>query len=156
MERLPVYRSGQSVGTLELEQDGLYWRMSAVCRGAPLERLWIHTAGRRVCLGPLEPENGLLVCRGRISCAALGHEAVTHAVVVPGSSSWDSLDSVALFGRLFSDALACGSEVALRFDPEGPFPLPGQFCLCRVAALQGRWYVIVSRPADEKNKKSTN
>ena len=36
MERLPVYRSGQSVGTLELEQDGLYWRMSAVCRGAPL------------------------------------------------------------------------------------------------------------------------
>lgn len=149
MERLPVYRSGQSVGTLELERDGLYWRLSAVCSGAPLERLWIHTAGRRVCLGPLEPENGLLVCRGRLSCAALNHESITHAVIIPsGSSGWEALGPIALFGHLFAEALGRGGEVAVRFDPDGAFPLPGQFCLCRVAALQGQWYVVLSRPKE--------
>lgn len=144
MERLPVYRGAECVGTLEAEQEGLYWRLSAVCRGEPLERLWLYTAGHRHCLGPLEPEHGLMACRGRVSRAALGGERITHAAVHPAGQQWERCGSRTLFGQTFRDVLCDGALTAVPFDPEGPFPLPGQFCLCRVERIDQRWYVVLS------------
>lgn len=142
MERLPVYRGAYCIGSLETEADGLYWRVSAVCTGQPLERVWLHTVGHRHCLGPLEPENGLMVCRGRISRAALGGERITHAVVSPAGDAWTACGDTVLCGRRFSDVLTDGERLAIPFDPDSAFPLPGQFCLCRIERIRGMWYVI--------------
>ena len=143
MERLPVYRGAYCVGSLEVEDAGLYWRVSAVCTGQPLERLWLHTISHRHCLGPLEPENGLLVCRGKVSRAALGGESISYAVASAVGDVWEEQEECILFGRSFRHALVCGSRTAIPFDPDGPFPLPGQFCLCRVESIRGQWYVVV-------------
>lgn len=143
MERLPVYRGASRVGIIEVTREGLYWRISAVCTGQPLERLWLHTTGHRHCLGPLEPENGLLVCRGRVSLAALEGESITHAVAVPASDHWEQRGTMTLYGRRFADVLVREDNVAIAFDPDGPFPLPGEFCLCCVERIHGAWYVVV-------------
>ena len=140
--RLPVYRGTDCVGTLEAERDGLYWRLNAVCTGEPLERLWLHTASHRRCLGPLTPENGLLACRGRVSCAELGGEAITHAVV-QGASPWQLQQNVSILGKQFETALFDGARYAIAFDPSEAFPLPGAFCLCSIERIDGMWYVIV-------------
>lgn len=145
--RLPVYRGGKSVGTLEAEREGLYWRLSAVCGGEALERLWLHTASHRRCLGPLTPENGLLICRGRVSCAELGGEAITHAVVQAVSSRWKPLEDLRIGTRMYEGALGDGMRVAIPWDPEEAFPLPGAFCLCSVERMEGRWYVTLNPAA---------
>ena len=140
--RLPVYRGTQSIGTLEAERNGLYWRPSAVCTGQPLERLWLHTAGHRRCLGPLVPENGLLVCRGRVSCAELGGEEITHAVVHP-SAGWGPPQERTLYGCFFPQTQSDGERIAIPWIPGSEFPLPGQFCLCSIEQIDGVWYVVL-------------
>ncbi len=147
--RLPVYRGTQSVGTLEAEREGLYWRLSAVCSGEPLERLWLHTAGHRRCLGPLTPENGLLVCRGRVSCAELGGEPITHAVVQAAAEPrWTLRRELELCGRRFDRALTDGERAAIPWRPGEAFPLPEAFCLCSVERINGDWYVMLRLAAD--------
>ena len=142
--RLPVYRGTQSIGTLEAEVDGLYWRLNAVCTGEPLERLWLHTASHRRCLGPLMPENGLLVCRGRVSCSELGGESITHAVVLASSASdWTLQQNVMLYGEQFKTLLRHENRAAIPWEPGTEFPLPGAFCLCSVEHIDGGWYVTV-------------
>ena len=145
--RLPVFRGTQSIGTLEAEREGLYWRLSAVCTGTPLERLWLHTAGHRHCLGPLVPENGLLICRGRVSCASLGGEAITHAVV-QSAAGWSPPHAQDLYGKVFERVRSDGDRAAIPWEPDSVFPLPGAFCLCSIEQIDGDWYVVVKCGAD--------
>lgn len=143
MTQIPIYRDSHCVGTMEVVQDGLYWRINALCTGNPLERLWLHTANHQHCLGPLEPYNGLMRCRGRISRASLENQSILHAVVQPNHGSWKRLNSSAVHGKLLDHVLVNACEFAVPFDLDAPFPFPAQFCLCRVDALFDSLYVII-------------
>lgn len=65
---IPVYINQESVGTLSISQEGLYTVFEAeVPGGAGLVRLWAHGDGKSACLGVMEPRDGGLYLRRRLS-----------------------------------------------------------------------------------------
>ena len=69
---VPIILDGKECGTLELRRDGAFTLFEARCgRQAELTRLWVYGGGRRGYLGVMQPEEGGLALRRRLSRAAM-------------------------------------------------------------------------------------
>lgn len=112
-----VYRRGKAVGTLKIEEDGLYRVLTAripPCR--ELLRLYIPEA-----MGVFIPEDGALICRRRVSRAKLPADPVFACAWCEKDGLW-SPESKGLRRRW----LPQGVELAIRWQTEAPmhFPAP--------------------------------
>ncbi len=69
---VPIILNGRESGALELRRDGPFTLFEARCeRQEGLTRLWVFGGGRRGYLGVMQPENGGLTLRRRLSRAAM-------------------------------------------------------------------------------------
>lgn len=64
---IPVYINQKSVGTFTISQSGLYTVIEASADAQGLVRLWAHGNGKSTYLGVMEPKDGGLYLRRRLS-----------------------------------------------------------------------------------------
>jgi len=64
---IPVYINQLPLGTLTVSQSGLYTVIEASADAQGLVRLWAHGSGKSACLGIMEPKDGGLYLRRRLS-----------------------------------------------------------------------------------------
>lgn len=160
MERLKLYRSGQVVGELTAEPEGLYFRFHARCDlcGEGMFRAFAVGQRGEVPLGVLEPVSGQLqlsrcLSRGQLAPAGQllrgevrrcgGEEE--RAWQLPPEEVWERMP---LCRRLDRRQGALWQEkeqrlcLALPYEPSQAFPLPELFCLARVKRIGDQYYVV--------------
>ena len=65
---IPVYINQEAAGALTVTRDGLYTVLETEApHGGGLVRLWAHGGGKSAYLGVMEPQNGGLRLRRRLS-----------------------------------------------------------------------------------------
>ncbi len=104
---IPVLDGQQKIGGVRIREEGLYRVVTARVRLRPgLQRLWLCSHGRGVCLGVLAPEDGWLRLEKRLSRSAwaalpapLTHAALAAPSSPPPQTSGES--ERVLFGRRF-------------------------------------------------------
>lgn len=110
-----IYRRGKAVGTLKIEEDGLY-RVLTACIPLYREilRLYVPEA-----MGVFVPEDGSLICRRRISRAKLPTLPQFACAWCEKDSLW-SAESKGLRRRWHPQ----GIELAIRWQTEAPMHFP--------------------------------
>ncbi len=89
-ETYPIQINGEKKGVLTVTAEGLATVFSARCEDpGRLVRLSVYGGGREGYLGVMEPENGALVLRRRLSRAAMADfpEAVEYAAEAGGAAA---------------------------------------------------------------------
>ena len=160
MERLKLYRSGQVVGELTAEPEGLYLRFRVRCDpcGEGVFRAFAVGERGEVLLGVLEPVSGILQlsrCLSRSQLAPAGQLLRGEVRRLGGEeeSAWQSppgevWEQMPLCRRLDQRQGALWREeaqrrcLALPYDSRQAFPLPELFCLARVEKIGDGWYVV--------------
>lgn len=81
--KLPVFEAGTEVGTLEIQQTGLYYHFSCRCTPpkAAMSRLYAVNGMQVLPIGLPVPENGSFVLEKSISVHSFPWQAVTAALV---------------------------------------------------------------------------
>ncbi|MBE6933042.1 MAG: hypothetical protein E7464_06670 [Ruminococcaceae bacterium] len=110
-----VYRRGEAVGTLKIEEDGLYRILTArIPLYREILRLYVPQA-----MGVFVPEEGSLICRRRISRGKLPVKPVFACAWCEKDSLW-SAESKGLRRRWLPE----GVELAMRWQTEAPMCFP--------------------------------
>ena len=147
----PIFYRGEALGSLLVEPDGLYYRLSARCR-EPEERgiwrLWACLEADSRCVGVLAPETGGLRLERRVSrrswsvmpdCFVLGRER-------EGFLPWRGTLEQEEIPDAMLRAEADGSRtLAIFAPPEGPVPLGEYLSLMREGVLDGRACLLLER-----------
>ena len=147
----PIFYHDKEIGSLTVEPDGLYYRLSAsAAEPAPgLWRLWGCFGEQSRCLGVLFPETGGLRLERRVSrhswpilpdCFVLGRER-------EGFRPWRGI----LEGQELPDAMlrdnADGTQtLAIFAPPEGPVPLAEYVSQMREAVIDERPCLLLDFP----------
>ena len=138
-----IFYQGAEIGSVTVESDGLYYRLSAACAepGHGVWRLWGCFGTDSRCLGVLFPGTGGLRLERRVSrhgwpvlpdCFVLGREA-------EGFRPWRGI----LEGQELPDAMIKtggdgGLTLAIFAPPEGPVPFAERVEQMKEAELGGR------------------
>lgn len=146
-----IYYQGAECGTLRLEPEGLYYRISAESMepDVGIWRLWACFGPESRLLGVCFPQTGGLRLEKRVSrhswailpdCFVLGRETA-------GFRPWRGV----LEGREIPDAMLReepdGSQtLAIFAPPEGPVPLAEYISLMREQTLDARPCLLLSLP----------
>ncbi len=149
-----IFYQGREIGSLSLETEGLYYRLSAHCTepGAGVWRLWGCFGAESRCTGVCFPGTGGLRLEKRVSrhswpilpdCFVLGREQ-------EGFLPWRGI----LEGQELPDAMLrpkdAGSRTLAIFPPaQGPVPLAEYLSRMREAELDGRACLLLDWPPEE-------
>lgn len=162
----PLYIEGKKLGTLQVEQSGDRFILTAECRNNDfgLYKAYVNGGGSRRLLGTMVPEGNRLRLRRVLSgeeAQALGPvlsgEAVLSYRFPAGEAQPAGWQPEPLPSRLFQDAILAEAAreltgalvreetesrlLALPFDG-GAFPLTPLFCFARIRYLAGRPYAV--------------
>lgn len=165
MEEYLIYWNGSPCGTVRLEAQGLYTRISACC-GARRDCLFsLMLEGERgsVPLGVPEWSDGCYVLRrtlatkeyqgiGTVRCARLT-ERSAEAQVREDEQGWMRLERPEYFFHSLTPQLAGNEDcywrqeadsrcLAVPIEESRPFLLPRYFCFARVQRLWGKSYAV--------------
>ena len=127
-----VYRRGEAVGTLQIEEDGLYRVLTA--RIPPYQeilRLYLPEP-----VGVFIPEGEQLICRRRISRARL-------PILPRYARAWCEADGV---WSIEEDGMRRryvpeGPELAVRWQTEAPMPFPAPLERLKPILIDGAQYL---------------
>ncbi len=147
----PIFWKGAEQGSLRLEPEGLYYRLSARCRepGPGLWRIFGCFGSASRCLGVCFPETGGLKLERRVSRHSwpILPEGFVLGRALEGFLPWRGI----LEGHEIPDAMlrddADGAQtLAIFVPPEGPVPLAEYLSLMREGELGGRPCLFLPLP----------
>ena len=159
MERLKIYRSGQEVGTVAVQVEGLYTCFESSCDGCGEElcRLYVVGESGRFLLGVPEPVSGCLRLKRKLSCsqtAAIGRylygelsgdtentEAWQSASPLFFSSAFWQKRMYRMTGALFRQEGQI-RVLAVPYTPDKEFPFADLFCMARLQQIQDQMYAV--------------
>ena len=171
MERLKLYRSGQVVGELTAEPEGLYLRFHARCDlcGEGMFRAFAVGQRGEVPLGVLEPKGEGMGLRRTVRTGELqalgtiwrGELRLSYAFA--HQTQWQSL---AAAGEFFQRDAQLARELsgipgalwrqernvrllALPYRTDQPFPITTLFCFAQIQTIQGQVYVVYRFDRDD-------
>ncbi len=150
----PIIYQGTEIGQITVEEDGLYYRLSARCaepdRG--IWRLWGCFGLESCCLGVCIPESDGLGLEKRVSrrswrelptCFVLGREA-------EGFQPWrGTVEEQTVPDAMLRENADSTKTLAIFAPPEGPVPLAERVSDMREAELDGRHCLLLELPLSE-------
>lgn len=132
-----IYRRGKAVGTLKIEEDGLYRLLTArIPAYREILRLYMPEA-----MGVFVPEDGSLICRKRISRSKLPMLPVFACAWCAQDGLW-SEESKGLRRRWLPE----GVELALRWQTEAPMHFPAAPDRLKPVLIEGTAYLTCLLP----------
>lgn len=143
----PIYAAGRLAGSLRWEKNGLYYDLYGRCRReeAGVLRLYAVNGFSVRLLGVLQPEDGELTLRRRLSEAAMGQPPQW---AVAGRAAEDFLPWRGLFEQTMLDQAMLrreqeGFTLALPYSPDRPFALPEAVSRMHPVTLNGQTYLAL-------------
>lgn len=132
-----VYRRGKPVGRLTITEDGLYRVLRAeITAEAGLLRLYAPEK-----MGVFVPEDGMLVCRRRISRARFPAAPQWASAWCEADGRWEGMPD----GKLCR-YLPGGCELAVPLKADGPIPFPAAPEKLRLIRVGAQPYLCALRP----------
>lgn len=131
-----IYRRGKAVGTLKIEEDGLYQLLTArIPAYREILRLYVPEA-----MGVFVPEDGSLICRRRISRARL-------PVLPAYACAWCEADGLwQPVAEGLRRWLPEGMELAIRWQTDAPMTFLTPPERLKPVLLEGAAYLTCLQP----------
>ncbi len=163
MDGIPLWCDGVEIGEAALERQPPYTCLRVrMPRRAGIWCAWAVGDRGEVRIGVLEPKSHEAGITRRFSRQALAPAGTLRRVELRREDAWASAGDPALKTRAFLRQLPEKRPAALARQaggvryvafprvPDGPFPLPGLFCLARTARLEGREYWVFAFDDQER------
>jgi len=127
-----VYRRGEAVGTLKIEEDGLYWMLIArIPAGPEILRLYVPEP-----VGVFVPEGDVLTCRRRISRARLPTLPTCACAWCEADALWSSEEDG--MRRRYTQE---GTQIAVRWQTDAPMAFPAAPDRLKPIVIEGAVYL---------------
>lgn len=162
MRQYPVYYHGVRCGEVTVSQEGLYFQFSAraAIGGKVIPRFYLKGERNEILLGVGEPgESGYFLQR-RLSADSIEKVGALQCLLVraqgTNEEAWQALrqEEIRLCREFclhlpnvqngFFRTREGIKEIAFPCGERMPFPMPGLFCLARIAEIHGREYAVFS------------
>lgn len=152
MYRYDVLFEGRTVGSAEIEADGLYWSVRVECAlmGEALMRASAENVWQRLMLGVLTPVDGRLMLSRRIARSRFSFYPDTALTLDETPRWWDFTNRVA--GWKIPGARCCrmgsGYAVYVPVEDAKPFACMPLFCFFRLVTQQEKRYWVLELDAE--------
>lgn len=132
-----IYRRGKAVGSLKIEEDGLYRVLTARIPADPeILRLYVPEA-----MGVFVPEDGGLICRRRISRARFPSQPAFACAWCEADALWSS-EREGVRRRYTRE----GTQIAVRWQTETPIAFPAAPERLKPIVIEGSVYLTCLLP----------
>lgn len=162
MEQFALTKFGETVGEVQVEEEGLYEVFHARFFQMPDGLHWVYAVGSRgsMRLGVLEQQGSEGVLLRRLSKQMLRPIGTIQAFRLGDASvevPWTEIRLGTTWWSKLSDTPGSKTKVegtrrllAVPYQPQKPFPLMGFFCFCKPIVIQEIPYLMLILESDQE------